>query len=85
MNCQLSEQIEEMTFAPECFTQRGLGPLLLTWIYNFIPTWINDYIHYQLLDEITYPFPKFSGTATEVEEWMNKFIAHFTGLMITYG
>ena len=35
-----------------------LGPLLLTWISN--------YIHYKVWDEITYPFLNFNGATVEV-------------------
>ena len=35
-----------------------LGPLLLTWIIN--------YIHYNVWDEISYPFLNFNGAAVEV-------------------
>ena len=35
-----------------------LWPLLLTWI-NLIPAWISNYIHYNMQDEITYPFLNF--------------------------
>ena len=33
-----------------------------------IPAWISHYIHYKVWDEITYPFPNFSGAAIEVWE-----------------
>ena len=36
------------------------GPLLLTWISN--------YIYYKAWDEITYPFPNFNSTTVEVWE-----------------
>ena len=36
-----------------------LGPLLLTWI-NFNPPCISNHIHYNVRDEITYPFPNFT-------------------------
>ena len=35
-----------------------LGPLLLTWISN--------YTHYNVWDEITYPFLNFNGASVEV-------------------
>ena len=50
-----------------------LGPLLLTW-FNFIPAWINDYTHYSMWDEITYPFLNLNGY----------FIPHFSEHVITY-
>ena len=30
------------------------------------PTWISNYIHYVIWDEITYPFPNFRGATLEV-------------------
>ena len=33
---------------------------------------------------ITYLFPNFNGAAVEVREWINDFIPHFTGFLITY-
>ena len=42
-----------------------LGPLLLTWLH-LIPAWISNYIHYNVWDEITYPFLNFSGATVEV-------------------
>ena len=41
-------------------------------------------IHYKVWKKITYPFSNFNGTAVEVWEWMNNFILHFTGQVITY-
>ena len=52
------------------------GPLLLTWISN--------YINHKMWDEITYPFPNFNGAAVEVWKWLSNFIPHFTGNEITY-
>ena len=42
-----------------------LWPLLLTWI-NFDPEWISNYIHYNVWDEITYPFLNFNGQTIDV-------------------
>ena len=33
---------------------------------TLIPTWISNYTHYNVWDEITYPFIKFNGAAVEV-------------------
>ena len=33
---------------------------------TLIPTWISNYIHYKLWDEITYPFLNFNGASVEV-------------------
>ena len=46
-----------------------LVPLLLAWLCN--------YTRYEILDEITYPFPNFNGAAVEVWEWISNFIPHF--------
>ena len=47
-------------------------------------TWICNYTHYEMWDEITCPFPNFKGGAVEVWEWISYFIPHFTGHVITY-
>ena len=51
---------------------------------TLIPAWISNYIHYEVQDEITYPFPNFNGAVVEVWEWISNFIPHLTGLVITY-
>ena len=38
--------------------------------YELIPAWISNYIQFKVWDEITYPFPNFSGAAIEVWEWI---------------
>ena len=38
---------------------------------TLIPVWISDYIHYQMWDEITNPFPNFNGATVEVWEWIS--------------
>ena len=35
---------------------------------------ISNYIHHNMCDEITYPFPNFNGEAIEVWEWICNFI-----------
>ena len=40
-------------------------------------TWISNHTHYKMQDEITYPFPNFTGANTEVWEWISNFITHF--------
>ena len=45
-----------------------------------IPTWINNHIHYAVWDEIIYPFQRY---IVKVWEWINTFILHFTGYVIT--
>ena len=57
--------------------------ILLTRI-NFNVAWITNYIHYNVWDEITYPFPNFNGTTIEVWKWISNFIPHFPGEVITY-
>ena len=57
------------------FYSHGLTP---------IPTWISNYIHCKVWDEISYPFLKFNGAAVEVYEWVSNFIPHFAGQVITY-
>ena len=43
-----------------------------------IQTWINNYIHYDVWDEITDPLLNLSGCAVKVWEWKSNFIPHFT-------
>ena len=33
---------------------------------TLIPTWISNYIHHKMWDEITYPFLSFNGATVEV-------------------
>ena len=56
---------------------RHQGTRLLTWI-NFNLTRISNYIHWNMWDEITYPFPNFNGVTVEVWEWISNVIPHFT-------
>ena len=42
-----------------------------------------NYIHYDVWDEITNPFPNFNGYTVEVLEWVSNSIPHFTGHEIT--
>ena len=51
-------------------------PLLLTWLSN--------YIHYNMWNKITYPFPNFNSTVIEVWKLISNFIPHFTGHVVTY-
>ena len=36
-----------------------------------IPTWMNNYIHYKMCAEISYPFPNFNGATEEVWVWIS--------------
>ena len=45
---------------------------------------ICNYIHYNVWDEITYPFSNFNDATMEVRAWINNFISHFTEHMIAY-
>ena len=40
--------------------------------------------HFENWDEIIYPFPNFSEASADVWKWMNNFIPHFIGHVITY-
>ena len=54
----------------KCTPLAPLGPLLLTWL-NLIPAWISNYIHYEMMDEITYPFPIFMWLLIQARIWIN--------------
>ena len=43
---------------------------------TFISAWISNYIHYNVWDKITYPFPNFNCATIEVWEWISNFIPH---------
>ena len=46
--------------------------------------WISNYTHYNVWDEINYPFLNFNGATVEVKEWISNFTPHFTRHVITY-
>ena len=52
------------------------APHLLARI-NLTPAWISNYIHYNVWDEIAYPFPNFNDYAVEVYKWVSIFILHY--------
>ena len=58
-----------------------LWPLLLTW-FIFNPSWIGNYIHYKLWDEIIYSFSNFYGCTIEFWEWISNFNPHVPGHVI---
>ena len=62
-----------------------LGPLLPC--LTLIQAWISNYIHYEVWDEITYPFPNFKSCTIEVWKLIGNFIPHFMmdGLLIHAG
>ena len=41
-----------------------------------IPAWMGNYIHHEVWDEITYPFPNFNEGTAEFWEWKSNFIPH---------
>ena len=51
---------------------------------TLIPAWISNYIHYNVWAEINFPFLNPNGATIEVQEWINNFILHFSGYVITY-
>ena len=53
--CKLKVPNENDFLGP--FYQHGL---------TLIPAWISNYIHYNVWDEITYPFLNFNGATVEV-------------------
>ena len=44
---------------------------------------MNNYTHYKVWDEITYPFLDFKDATVEVWEWMLDFIQGFLGVWLT--
>ena len=47
------------------YTNMSMGPFYLHGL-TFIPAWKSNYIHYDVSDEITYPFLNFNGATIEV-------------------
>ena len=53
-----------------------LGPLSQTWISN--------YTHNIVWDDIAYQFSNFNGATVDVWEWISNFIPYISGYMINY-
>ena len=51
-------------------------------ILTSILGWIGYDIHYEVWDEITYPFTNFNGATVEVWEWINDFVSYSTGMWL---
>ena len=47
-----------------------------------IQAWIKNDAHYNVWDEITYPFPNFNGAAVDVWERISNFILHLLGMRL---
>ena len=45
---------------------------------------VNNYIHYNVWDEITHPFRDLNGATIDIWKWINSFIPYFPGHVITY-
>ena len=46
--------------------------------------WINNYIHYKVLDEITDQFPNFNGETVVIWDWISNIIPHFIVRVIIF-
>ena len=68
---------------PQCVNSLVPGAPF-TNVLSLISAWISNYIHYEVWDEITDPFPNFNGATVEVWEWTSDFIPHFIEHVITY-
>ena len=67
------------------YMDAGLYKILnYQYVFTLISTWMNNYTHYKVCDEITYPILNFTGPTIEVKEWMSNFIAHSIGHVINY-
>ena len=65
-----------------CAPDYGYGIILVCkHDLTLITKWIGDYIHYNIWDVITYPFPNFNGATVEVWDWIRNFIPHFTAII----
>ena len=45
---------------------------------------MDNYVHYKVCNEFTYPFPNFNGAILDFWEWTSKFILHFSRHVIAY-
>ena len=61
-----------------------LSGVPFTNIINFNPRMDKWLQPLKVWSKIIYPFPNFNGVAVEVWGWINNFISHFTGYVITY-
>ena len=41
-------------------------------------------IHYEVMDDVTYPFPHLNGTTVEVWQYISNSTSHFIGHVINY-
>ena len=64
-------EIDKLTISAGLFTEK---------LSIFV--WINNHIHYDVWDEITYPFPNFNDTIVDVLEWKINLMWHFMRHMI---
>ena len=58
-----------------------MGPFQLT-LLTLIPTWVSNYIHYKVYDDITYSFPNFTGAAVNIWEWLINFTHTLHGMCL---
>ena len=45
---------------------------------TLILAWINNYIHYNVWDKITYPFPNLDCVTIDIWEWISNFVPDLT-------
>ena len=61
------------------------GPLFIAlWHKKPDPFANNNYNHYKVWDEITYPSPNFNRKTGEVREWISNLIPYLTVHVITH-
>ena len=84
---QISNQPQGLLLSKLIYLRQG-HRLLITSIDHFIKAiisvWISNYIHYNMQDEITYPFSNFNGTTAKFWEWISNFTPHYTGHVIIH-
>ena len=49
---------------------------------DLLPVWIGNYKHYEVRDEITFPFPYLNGPVVDLGERISKYNSHFTHVLI---
>ena len=89
--CQIGDK--SLPMLARCITPYDVTKVQIVEIFQMIGAQLKErnppkvhsiYIHYEMWDEITYPFPHSNGTTVEVWEWLSNVIPNVTWYVITY-
>ena len=65
LRSRLISAISVSVYTQQCDIQTTSAPFYWHGL-TLIPAWISNHIHYEMYDEITYPFLNFNGATVEV-------------------